>query len=164
MSQAAASSADGADVATSSEAQIGAESQAELTPLHVSGDAQGPTGAIGSFFSRVERRSWIVVGSGAAATGVGLLFLSVASSKQDEVDAHPTESVADLRALQDLESSGKNFTVFGNFLLVGGGLAILSGAGLMLWDNKRASRESSLSLHPTVTGDLFGVSLSWSSP
>ena len=98
---------------------------------------------------------------GAQAVAAG--SLSPMQAMRQWVQSQNGAESADLQALRDLESSGKNFTLAGNLLLVGGSLAALGGAGLMLLDNKRASREQSLSIHPTVSGERIGISLSWSS-
>lgn len=156
-------SVEGAGSESGSDAPFDDPSQAEVAPLPASSTVHRQASGKGFAFSRVKRRSWIVLGSGAAATGLGAILLSVAASRQDDVDAHPTESAADLKALRDLESSGKGFTLGGNLLLVGGSLAMLGGVGLMLLDNKNQKREAGLSIQPTVSGDRFGISLSWSS-
>lgn len=112
-------------------------------------------------FSHVKTRSWIVVGSGVATSIVGVVLLNIASGKQDDVDSHPVDTAADLEALRDLESSGKNFNLAGNVFVIAGGLATLTGVGLMVWDMKSGQAESGPTFVPTATDTSVGVSLRW---
>lgn len=111
--------------------------------------------------SKVKTRSWIVLGSGVAAGTLGLVFLQVASGKQDKVDDHPVDTAEDLQALHDLESSGESYNRAGNFFFVAGGIATLSGVGLMVWDIQQARKETRLSVVPTASSSSVGVSLRW---
>jgi hypothetical protein len=111
--------------------------------------------------SKVKTRSWIVLGSGVAAGTLGLVFLQVASGKQDKVDDHPVDTAADLQALQELESSGESYNRAGNFFMIAGGVAALSGVGLMVWDIRQARQESRLAIVPTASPSSVGVSLRW---
>lgn len=106
----------------------------------------------------VKMRTWIVLGSGAAATGLGLALFSVASSKQNRVDDHPVDSVADLNALRDLEASGAAYSRAGNVFMIAGSLAVAGGVALLLWDPAPGEH---LTLEPTVTSSGAGVSLRW---
>ena len=112
-------------------------------------------------FSKVKKRSWIVIGSGVGTSVVGLVLLNIASGKQKDVDDHPVDTAADLEALRDLESSGKNFNLAGNIFVIAGGLATITGVGLMVWDMKSAQTESGPTFVPTATDTSVGVSLRW---
>ena len=104
-----------------------------------------------------------MLGGGVAATALGLGLLSVASSKQDEVDAHPVDSASDLDRLRALESSGANYTLGGNLFVFAGGVAVVSGVGLMLWDAKKEHREMQTAIIPTASSHGVGVALRWTS-
>jgi hypothetical protein len=115
----------------------------------------------GMQFSKVKTRSWVVLGSGAATSIVGLVLLNIASGKQEDVNGHPVDTAADLEALRDLESSGENFNLYGNVFVIAGGLATVAGVGLMVWDMKSGQAESGPTFVPTASDTSVGVSLRW---
>ncbi len=124
-------------------------------------DFSDPDPGGGFQLSNVKLRSWIVLGSGVAASGVGLVFMSLASSKQDEVDSHPVDTAADFDALSDLESTGKTYAQTGNFFVVAGGIATLTGVGLAILDMKSGAGESGPVLVPSASESSVGVSIHW---
>ncbi|HUH04742.1 MAG TPA: hypothetical protein VML75_22250 [Kofleriaceae bacterium] len=96
-------------------------------------------------FGRVGTPTYAVFGGGLALVGLGVIFYAVAGSKQDQVNDHPTETLTDLRNLEDLESSGKTFTTLGNVSMIVGGLTAVAGVSLIALQGSRKERG------PTVT-------------
>lgn len=118
----------------------------------------------GFSMSRISTRSWLVLGGGVAATGLGLGLLGIASSKQSDVDSHPVETAEDLEALRRLEDSGASYTTAGNLVTVIGGVAVLAGVGLVYLDMKKGTTAEKLAILPTANADGFGVALQWNTP
>lgn len=120
--------------------------------------------APGFSLSRVKGRTWGIVGGGVAATVLGFVFRARASSRQDEIDGAPTDSLADLRRLEDLESSAKRNKLFGNSFLVVG-LAATAVGGVLIW--REGSRTPADQPRVTITpvlqrnGGGFAVSIPW---
>ena len=141
---------------TSPPSGMGGTSVAEPEPGLVTSSSTG-----GFAISSVETRSWVVLGSGVGTSVLGMILLSVASGKQDKVDKHPVDTVGDLEALRRLESSGANYNLSGNIFLIAGGVATLTGVGLMIWDLQSAG-ESGPTVIPTASETSVGVSLQWS--
>jgi hypothetical protein len=135
------------------------------TPKGADFSAGSGGGQSGGFFqiSKVKKRSWIVLGSGAATSVVGLVLLNVASGKQDDVNNHPVDTAADLEALRDLESSGESLNRAGNIIFFAGGIATLAGVGLAVWDMKSGSDEGGPTFVPTASETDVGVALRWDS-
>ncbi len=122
------------------------ETHAELT---------APAPAAGFSLRRVRPWTWAVAGSGLVLVGVGTAFAIKASGLKDDVDAAPRDTVKDLEHLVDLEDQGESATTISNALLLGGGLALVTGAALAVWQGSRPSAEergSALSLAPVAGG------------
>lgn len=95
----------------------------------------------GFSFGRVRPWTWAVAGTGVVLLGVGAVFAGKASGLEDDVAAAPRATVADLEHLRDLEDEGEQATTISNALLLGGGIAALAGAGLILWQGFTPSAE-----------------------
>lgn len=108
-------------------------------------------------FGRVGTPVYAVAGGGLALMGLGAIFYAVAGSKQDQVNDHPTETLADLRNLEDLESSGKTFTTLGNVAMVVGGLTAVAGVTLITLQGSRKERGPTVT--PMVVRGGAGVSV-----
>lgn len=115
----------------------------------------------GSFsLSRVRGRTWIVLGGGAVVTGVGLALLSAASSRQDEVDRHPTDTVEDLQNLVALEDSGRAYTLWGNVTTIAGVGALVAGGVLLVLD-QRSETDSAPAVTAIASTSGFSLGLAW---
>jgi len=82
--------------------------------------------------SAVEPYAWAVAGSGAGLLLVGGLMLMAADGKQAEVDDAPTDTVADLEALVELEESGRRYARWGSTFAVVGAVAATVGVVLVI--------------------------------
>jgi hypothetical protein len=89
---------------------------------------------------RVDPLVWGVTAGGAGLMVVGGLLLMAAGSKQDQVDDAPTDTVADLEALADLEASGRKEARWGSALLVTGAATAAAGVVLVLKQGGDADR------------------------
>ena len=123
----------------------------------------GPSG-----LARVRTTTWIITGGGAVLLGTGAVLLALAKSKQDEVNAAPTETPADLDRLVALEDEGARLTTAGDVLLIGGGAVFLAGAAIAVYQatsggGGHGARDSRVSVRPLWFGRGGGLSveLSW---
>jgi hypothetical protein len=137
---------------------------AAAAPVTSAGAAPGErdTGA-GFSFGRVRPWTWAVAGTGVVLLGVGAVFAGKASGLEDDVNAAPRDTVADLEHLRDLEDEGEQATSISNALLLGGGVAALAGAGLILWQGFTPSAEErgrALTLSPAPLRGGAGLVLS----
>lgn len=129
--------------------------QVDLTPP-APVTAPGP----GFSFGRVEPYSWAITGGGLALIGVGSLLLVSAADKQDQVDSAPTDTVADLERLRDLEDSGRSRTRWGNVALIAGGVAAVTGIALVIKQGSASPDEPpAASVAPTSIAGGFGLSI-----
>lgn len=96
----------------------------------------GPRG-----FARVGATWWVVAAAGVGLAGAGGWLLLEASALQDEVDAAPTRTAADLDRLVELEDEGERYTILGNGLLIAGGAAVAVGGAMILYRGLAAERE-----------------------
>jgi hypothetical protein len=80
----------------------------------------------------VEPWTWAIAGGGLAVVGLGVGLSIAASNTQDEVDAAPTETAAQLDALASLERTGESQARWGGAALVVGTLATAAGAYLVI--------------------------------
>ena len=131
----------------------GGEAAADLT-----GTAAPAQGSGGFSASRVEPYAWGVAGGGAGMMLVGGLLLLAADGVQGDVDSAPTESVADLEALVDLEAKGRRYARWGSTFLVVGAVATAVGAVLVVRQG-RSAEESTVTVTPSVSGDSVGLTL-----
>ena len=99
-----------------------------------------------------------MVGGGAMAL-IGFMLWGKAGDINDEIDAAPTRTLADLQALADLEGRGSSYAGWGNVMFLGG--AVLGGVSTyyFLKDRKRARRASSARVMPTVFDHGAGIAL-----
>lgn len=136
------------------------EPRPDLTPRMKTPDPPPPAAFR---FGRVRTSSYVIAGSGAALVGLGVIFYAIASGKQDEVNEHPTDTLADLRALEDLESSGKTFTTLGNVGAIVGGLAAATGLSLIAIQGSRKERGPTVTPMPMQGGAGLTLTL-WGTP
>jgi len=99
-----------------------------------------PRAKAGFSARRVDPLVWGVTAGGAGLAVVGGLLLVAAGSKQDQVDDAPTDTVADLEALADLEASGRKEARWGSALLVAGAATAAAGVVLVLKQGGDADR------------------------
>lgn len=94
-------------------------------------EASGDSGGLAFDRSRVRRSSWIVAGSGAGMSALGVVFWALASKSQHDINRAPTDSAADLERLVELEARGKQRALIGNTLIGIGMLTATLGAILV---------------------------------
>jgi hypothetical protein len=95
----------------------------------------------GFSFRRVRPWAWAVAGAGAVLVGVGAVFAVKASGLESDVEQAPRDTVMDLEHLKDLEDQGDSATSISNALLIGGSVALVGGAALVIWQGFRPSAE-----------------------
>jgi len=96
-----------------------------------------------------------LIGGGVLLIG-GLTLWNEKSKKQDQIDAAPTDTLADLEALEALEDNAGKKATAGNLLMVGAIGATVVGIWLLRRD-RRAQRE--VRVTPVVTPTSAGVML-----
>lgn len=108
---------------------------------------------------------WIVGAVGLAALGGGGALLYLARDRQDQVDSAPTASAADLDRLEELEDEGEQFTLAGNALLIGGGVAIAAAATLaVIRGLSGGDDDGGVALAPMALPGGAGIHLSFGIP
>lgn len=105
----------------------------------------------GNFFDTRERK----LGVGFAAGGVvliaiGLSYWSAEGDLQDQIDSHPTRTLADLQSLQELEDRAGDKAMWGN-ILVGVGLGLGAVGGYFLYKDHQ-NRSTTLTPAPVEAG------------
>jgi hypothetical protein len=98
---------------------------------------------------------WVTIGTGAALGVIGGVFWTLAGQTQEEIDAAPTETAADLERLESLESTAKTRAMIGNVVVIGGALCI---AGGITWFVVK-SKTREVQVTPVATADGAGVTL-----
>ncbi len=78
---------------------------------------------------------------------IGLALWASESSKQDEIDNAPTQTISQLKHLQDLEDKAQTYAVVGDLMMLGG-LALGGIGGWMLYKDHQ---ERSIVLTPMAT-------------
>ena len=78
---------------------------------------------------------------------IGLALWASESSKQDEIDNAPTQTLSELRHLQDLEDKAQTYAIVGDLVLLGG-LALGGIGGWMLYKDHQ---ERSVVVTPAAT-------------
>ncbi|HEU0031601.1 MAG TPA: hypothetical protein VFQ53_13270 [Kofleriaceae bacterium] len=90
--------------------------------------------------SKLKRNlSIAAIGGGGVVFLIGLSLWSSKSSLQDEIDNHPTDTLADFQDLKDLESKASSRAWLGN-LFVLGGLALAGYGGWTFYQDRKARR------------------------
>jgi hypothetical protein len=119
------------------------------------GSAAGPvetrTRQPGNFFDTRERK----LGVGLAAGGVvliaiGLSYWSSKGDLQDQIDNHPTRTLADLQSLQALEDRAGDKAMWGN-IMVGVGLGLGAVGGYFLYKDHQ-NRSTTVTPAPVEAG------------
>lgn len=96
---------------------------------------------------------------GAAAVATGFVMWASASSKQDAIDGAPTQTVDQLRALEELEDQAETRAIAGDVLVIGG--AILGGIGGWLLYTDHRERKISVTPVATPTGASVMMRGTW---
>lgn len=111
---------------------------------------------------RVHIAAWIAAGAGVAMGAGGAVFLTMAHSRQSDVDGAPTSTAADLEHLQDLEDEGEQFTRIGDALLIGGAAALAVGGGLIIFQGLSGGgeNETAVSIAPVPLPGGAGINVS----
>jgi hypothetical protein len=129
--------------------------------------AAGPESPPGFAFQRVRLWSWGIAGSGLVLVGVGAVFAVKANGLESDVESAPRETVADFEHLKNLEDEGDSATALSKVLLIGGGLAVLAGAALIVWQGTSPTAEErgrALTLSPAALRGGAGLVLSGELP
>ncbi len=110
-------------------------------------------------FGNVRTRTWVALGAGVALSGAGAVFYARASSRQSDIDDAPANTPDDFRHLVDLEDEADRYATTGNALMVAGGAALITGAILVVLDNRSARRKAGVAIVPQPGGATFSVSV-----
>jgi hypothetical protein len=86
-------------------------------------------------------------GGGGVLVVIGLALWASESSKQDQIDNAPTQTLSQLRALQELEDKAQTYAIVGDLMLLGG-LALGGYGGWLLYKDHQ---ERSVAVTPTAT-------------
>ena len=84
----------------------------------------------GFALKRIRLTTWAVLGGGVASLATGVVFLSLAQSRQSDIDEAPTDTIEDIRRLVELEDSAMQRSALG-FAFVGFGVAALAVGGVL---------------------------------
>ena len=103
--------------------------------------------------SRPTLSTWIMIGIGAAVTGVGAGYLVSASNLRDEYDAAPDDTLEDIQHLMDLEATGNSRVKIGRVLVIGGGIVMAAGIVRAIYQlPPRPSPATAFDIRPTAGG------------
>lgn len=97
-----------------------------------------------------------VIGGG-VLSAVGVVLWTRASSVQTDIDRAKTATAADIRGLQDLESTGRTYALVGNIAVISG-VALAATCGYFYWRARRHN-SSSVAIVPTVQAHGVGLTL-----
>jgi hypothetical protein len=105
-----------------------------------------------SFFDSKERKMGVGFGAGSlACLIVGLSLWSGQSGLQDQIDSHPTMTLAQLQDLHRLEDRAASKALWGNiFVVLGVGLGAVS--GYYFWKDSKNRSETVVAPVPTEDG------------
>lgn len=117
-----------------------------------------PREHVGShFFDTRERKLGVgLAAGGVIALAVGISFWLGKNDLQDQIDNHPTRTVADFQALNDLEDRASTKALWGN-IMVGLGLGLGAASGYFLYKDHE-SRNQTVTPAPVEGG---GMALVW---
>lgn len=136
-----------------------AETAPEATAAALPLDVAARTSSGGS----TSRRAWIAWGAAGASTTAGLLLWLRASSLQDDIDAAPDDTAAELAELDDLRSRADSAAMWGNMLMVAG--VGLAGLGTYYWArDHRVAEKPRAALAPALFHHGGGVVLTIEGP
>lgn len=107
-----------------------------------------------------RRKEMIGMGIGGGMMLLGVVFWAAASSKQDEIDAAPTDTPADFMNLQQLEKDADGLAGGGNLFFVGG-LVVTAVSGYLYWRKGRDARSRTAQIAPAVYPHGGGVVLTF---
>lgn len=110
---------------------------------------------------KVSPTPLIVAGGGGALMVAGGIFWVLAGNKQDEIDAAPTGTEAQLEHLADLEASARRNALAGNVLFIGGAAVAIGG---LIWyglEWRSAHAEVHVEAAPTAGGAVVGIGGVW---
>lgn len=86
----------------------------------------------------------LVAGGGVAVAFAGMIFWTLASGTQQQIDDAPTGSAADLERLASLEATAKDRALAGNILVITGAVAIAGGVTWYFLDRREEVRAAPL--------------------
>ena len=113
----------------------------------------------------ISGTTWLVLGSGALATTVGLGFLLKAHSISNEVSTLPRNTVQDFRDLTAREDDGQRDMVIGGLLTAIGGAVVVYGVIRVVSERKTPAAEPSALSHlvpmPLRGGGGLAFSMEW---
>ena len=127
-----------------------------ITPPPVGGENGG-----GFSLGNVKTYTWVVTGAGVMAAAAGGVFLISASGKQSDIDDHPTTTLDDLKALQELEDDARTQFLVGDVLLIAGAVTAAVGVGLIVVQGRGRTEERQVVVSPMITRGGTGLSLTW---
>ncbi|MBL0219363.1 MAG: hypothetical protein IPQ07_36525 [Myxococcales bacterium] len=97
-----------------------------------------------------------VIGGGVLAA-VGVVLWTRARSTQSEIDAAASSTAADLHHLQDLESSGRSYALWGNVTVIAG-VALAATCGYFYW-RARGKHTRTVAISPSLHPHGGGLTL-----
>jgi hypothetical protein len=140
---------------------------APVAPREEAAVSGASDGGAGFSLGRVRPWSWAIAGTGLVLVGVGTAFAFKASGLESDVEAAPRDTVMDLEHLKNLEDQGDSATTLSNTLLIGGGVTLLAGAALVIWQGFTPTAEErgrALTVTPTALRGGAGLVLSGELP
>jgi hypothetical protein len=121
-----------------------------------SGSATGRPHPRSNFFDTRERKLGVAFAvGGVVAIALGLSFWSSAGNLQDEIDAAPDATLAQIQALRDLEDRAASKALWGNVFFVVG-VAAAGVGGYFFWQDHK---NRSATVAPVPTEDGTGMTL-----
>jgi hypothetical protein len=116
-----------------------------------SDEAGRPRPAHSTFFSTTERKLAVAFAAGGVISLVlGFSLWSSAGGLQDEIDAHPDRTLAEINDLRALEDRAASKALWGNIFVVVG-LAATGVGGYFFWKD-RQKRQAAIAPVPAETG------------
>ncbi len=118
----------------------------------------GPPGTGDEWSGHGTGRAYLggVIGGGVLAA-VGVVLWTRARSTQSDIDAAASSTAADLHHLQDLESSGRSYALWGNVTMIAG-VALAATCGYLYW-RARGKHTRTVAIGPSLHPHGGGLTL-----
>lgn len=130
------------------------------TPGVGSGSASGSSGSKGIFGTTEGKLALGLWAGGALALVAGLSLWSSASSKQDDIDSHPRNTIAEINDLRALEDEAASNATWGNVLVVLGLAAAGTGTYFFFKHRRKGREAATVTAAPPPSGGGVTLQLS----